>query len=238
MKSTRIHKTFITGLFLCQFLFAGTEMAPFGLGNAKWGMSSEDVQQSIEGQWQNDPKTDDFPQEMKVTVFRAMDDVAGYPATIRYFFWQDQFFQATIQFHFNDLENFDFNYNVYRSVNEYYLAIRNRTLTFVFDIYDLLQKKYGKKQPVFKGLDPRFIFKKLDRYVQQEQWNLRYHPYSYYQHIVAAAYARWDFPKTRVIFSVNLAAPEKRFDYSLSLTSLDLEAVINKQKDLLRMEGL
>ncbi|HEX2959848.1 MAG TPA: hypothetical protein VHO70_23635, partial [Chitinispirillaceae bacterium] len=66
----------------------------------------------------------------------------------------------------------------------------------------------------------------------------RYHPYDYYLKINTAAYARWDFPKTRVIFSTNISAVDKRFDYSLSLTSLDLEKAINEKMDELRMKGL
>ncbi len=141
-------------------------------------------------------------------------------------------------FNFNRLKNYDFNYNVFRSVNEYYYAIRNSTISFINDIYDLLQKKYGKKEPVFKGLDPRLMFVKLDRYVKQERWNLRYHPYDYYTHIVSSSYARWDFPKTRVVFSLNLSAPDKRFDYRLSSVSLDMEREIKKKRDELLMKGL
>jgi hypothetical protein len=148
------------------------------------------------------------------------------------------FFQATVVFNFDELKNFDFNYNVYRSVNEYYLAIRSKSLIFIYDVYDLLCKKYGKKEPVFKGLDPRLSFVKLDRYLKQERWNLRYHPYDYYQRIVTAAYARWDFPQTRTIFSVNISALDKRFDFSLSLVSLGMERLISKKMDELRMQGL
>jgi hypothetical protein len=83
---------------------------------------------------------------------------------------------------------------------------------------------------VFKGLDPRHIFKLTDAYIKQELWSLRYHPSEYYKRIVTAAYARWDFPKTRIIFSINISAKDKRFDYQLSLTSLDLEKEINDKK--------
>ena len=212
--------------------------APQGFTDIPWGTSSEEARTIIGVNWQRDPVEDEFPGELNVTVFRTNTDVAGYPAGVRYYFCEDRFFQATVFFQFDDLKNYDFNYNVYRSVNEYYTVIRSRTLVFVHQIYDLLRKKYGKKEPIFKGLDPRFAFVKLDAYVKQERWNLRYHPYDFYQRIVTASYARWDFPKTRVIFSVNIAAPEKRFDYQLSLTSLDLERYVNKRKDQLRMQGL
>ena len=76
----------------------------------------------------------------------------------------------------------------------------------MLDLEKKMVKKYGMKEPVFKGLDPRSMFVKLDAYLKRERWNLRYHPYDYYQRIVTAAYARWDFPKTRVIFSVNISA--------------------------------
>ena len=106
------------------------------------------------------------------------------------------------------------------------------------DIYDLLRKKYGKRKPVFRGLDPRHVFVELDEYVLRERWNLRYHPYDFYLNIVTASYARWDFPHTRVIFSLNIAAAQKRFDYRLSLTSLDAAAPLRKAMDELRGKGL
>jgi hypothetical protein len=143
-----------------------------------------------------------------------------------------------VEFDFSSLATYDFNYNVYRSVNEYYHAIRSRTLTFVHDIFDLLRKKYGKKEPVFEGLDPRNVFVPLDKYVNRERWNLRYHPYDYYQSIVTSAYAQWLFPETRVIFSTKISAPDKRFDYTLSLTSLDYAEKVNEMKDQLRMQDL
>jgi hypothetical protein len=77
--------------------------------------------------WQSDPLERDFPPELGVTVFRTNAQLAGYDASIRYYFQNDRFFQATADFDFNDLKNFDFNYNVFRSVNEYYTAIRTRT---------------------------------------------------------------------------------------------------------------
>ncbi|MFP4015215.1 MAG: hypothetical protein ACLFVQ_14095 [Chitinispirillaceae bacterium] len=213
---------------------------PFpGFNDAEWGITPQEVREAVDAQqWQADARAEEFPEEMNVTVFSSQADVAGYNATTRYYFWQDRFFQATVEFHFDDLANYDFNYNVYKSVSEYYSAIRSRTLVFIRDVYTLLAKKYGKKEPVFKGLDPRFSFTRLDAYLKQERWNLRYHPYDFYQRIVTAAYARWDFPKTRVLFSINLSAPDERFDYLLSAVSLDLEKAVNEEMDRLRMEGL
>jgi hypothetical protein len=52
------------------------------------------------------------------------------------------------------------------------------------------------------------------------------------------AYARWDFPKTRVLFSMAIDAKEKRFDYQLSLASLDMDKAIQKKMTELRMSGL
>ncbi|MBD3347078.1 MAG: hypothetical protein GF401_18645 [Chitinivibrionales bacterium] len=212
---------------------------PVGFQNAVWGMSASEVRSTVKPeQWKQVQLETDFPEELNLSVYSSSADIAGYPAEIRYFFVEDRFFQVTVVFDFDHLASYDFNYNVFRSVDEYYRHIRDQSLTFVHDIYDLLRKKYGKKQPVFKGLDPRKIFLNTDRYIQKERWNLRYHPSEYYKRIITSAYARWDFPKTRVIFSVNVSAADKRFDYMLSLTSLDFEKYINKRKDMLRMENL
>jgi hypothetical protein len=212
---------------------------PNGFNGAEWGAAPADVQRAVGAAgWQPDPIAQSFPQGMGVTAFRANSQIAGYNAAVTYYFYQNRFFQATVRFNFDDLANFDFNYNVYRSVNDYYSVIRARTINFVQDIYTLLAKKYGKKEPVFKGLDPRFAFARLDAYVKQERWNLRYHPYDYYQRIVTASYARWDFPKTRVIFSINISAPDKRFEYALSAVSLDMEREVNTEMDRLKMQGL
>ncbi|MCU0609987.1 MAG: hypothetical protein MUF22_09505 [Chitinispirillaceae bacterium] len=216
-----------------------------GFNNVPWGSSPEVVRQTVPGTaagggpWQPDQTApDEFPKELGVTVFRSSGTIAGYPANVRYYFWDGKFFQATVQFPFNDLVKYDFNYNVFRSVNEYYNAIRSRTLVFTASVYDLLRKKYGKQKPYFRELDPRGSFVELDKYLKQERWNLRYHPYDFYQRIVTQSYARWDFPKTRALFSISISAPEKRFDYTLSLTSLDLSARINAVKDSLKMRGL
>jgi hypothetical protein len=143
-----------------------------------------------------------------------------------------------VKFPFDELSKYDFNYNVYRSVNDYYNVIRNRTTTFINDIYDLLRKKYGKKKPYFKELDPHKIFTDIDAAIDRERWNLKYHPYDYYRRIVTQAYARWDYPKTRALFSVAISAPDKRFDYTLSIASIDLAGRIEASCDSLRMRGL
>lgn len=228
-------------LFTAALLWGTADAAtdPGGFNGASWGTSSADVQKQTEAaSWITDPVQQQFPEDLAITVFRTPAEIAGYNASVKYYFQNDQFFQATVDFTFPDLENFDFNYNVFRSVNEYYTAIRTKTLLFVKDIYALLHNKYGKKRPVFKGLDPRFVFNDLDYYVNQERWNLRYHPYDFYINIVTASYARWDFPHTRVFFSVNIAAAQKRFAYRLSLASVDLSGPIKKAMSIMRSKGL
>jgi hypothetical protein len=212
---------------------------PVGFQGAIWGMSSAEAKTAINpAQWQQATGDKSFPDSLRATIFTSQAEIAGYPAIVRYYFVDDKFFQATARFPFKKLENYDFNYNVFRSVDQYYQAIRSQTLTFVFDIYDLLSKKYGTREPYFDKLDPRQVFVEPDKYLRKERWNLRYHPYDYYKKIIASAYARWDYPKTRILFSVNISASDKRFDYLLSLTSLDLEHYINKRKDQLRSKGL
>jgi hypothetical protein len=211
-----------------------------GFNNAAWGSQPENVRQAVNAtNWQTDATAvNEFPKELSIMVFRSDAVVAGYKASVRYYFRDNRFFQATVRFNFDDLAKYDFNYNVYRSVNEYYNAIRNRTLVFVNDIYYLLKKKYGKKEPYFNDLDPKKIFVDLDGYLKKERWNLKYHPYDYYQHIVTQVYARWDYPKTRALFSVAINAADKRFDYTLSLASIELAGQIDAAKDSLRMRGL
>ncbi|MBD3391921.1 MAG: hypothetical protein GF418_07625 [Chitinivibrionales bacterium] len=211
---------------------------PAGFQDAKWGSSPAQVRAAAQAASWQAVADNGFPEGLNVTVYTAPATLAGYPASVSYYFFENKFFQATVVFDFDDLKNFDFNYNVYISVNRYYREIHDRTITFVHDIYDLLRKKYGRKEPVFKGLDPRHVFENTDRYIKQETWNLRYHPYEYYKRIVAAAYARWDFPETRVLFSVNISAIDKRFDYQLSAVSLDLEEEVNRKMDALRSQGL
>lgn len=228
----------ISILLILSFSLIAAE-APTGFQNADWGATPGAVQTAAGVNWTpNAELTQQFPQELGIAVYTANSTIAGYNATVDYYFFQNKFFQASVKFNFPELVNFDFNYNVFISVDKYYRTIHSTTLTFVNDIYALLQKKYGKKQPVFKGLDPRYSFKYTDRYIKQEVWNLRYHPSEFYKRIVTASYARWDYPKTRIIFSINISAIDKRFDYQLSLVSMDLQKEINTAKDTLRMQGL
>ncbi len=219
--------------------FLEAAVDPGGFNGALWGQTPEEVRKNSNAvTWQSDPAEKGFPPELYVSVFRSPAVIAGYKASVRYYFTENRLFQATADFDFDDLAGFDFNYNVFRSVNEYYNAIRARTVLFVQDIYDLLAKKYGKRKPVFKGLDPRDVFRDLDRYVLQERWNLRYHPYDFYLNIVTSTYARWDFPQTRVLFSINIAASQKRFDYLLSLSSNRIAGPLRRAIDKARAKGL
>jgi hypothetical protein len=210
-----------------------------GFQNAQWGMGPDEVKKN------NNPRTwslvasdNGFPKDLKITTYNASQDIAGKDAAVTYYFFENKFFQATTRFNFDQLKNFDFNYNVYRSVDSYYRAIHNQTLSFVFDIFDLLRKKYGKKEPSFRGTDPRRIFLELDDYLKKESWNLRSYPYEYYKKIATSAFARWEFPNTTVTFSIQIVATEKQFDYQLSLTSNSLAAMVNAKKDSLRTQNL
>ena len=233
----RLFETFCA-LLVTALYTAGAD-DPGGFGGARWGQTADEVRTGTgTSSWQTDPVEKNFPPDLKVTVFRTTGEIAGYRAFTKYYFQDNRLFQATVNFNFDELKNFDFNYNVFRSVNEYYTAIRSKTVLFVQDIFNLLESKYGRKMPVFKGLDPRRVFDDLDRYVMQERWNLRYHPYDYYLHIVTASYARWDFPRTRVLFSLNIAASQKRFDYQLSLSSTDMAGPIKRAMDAIRAKGL
>jgi hypothetical protein len=242
IKNAKLYNTIMNKpirLFLVILCLAATSSAFDGFQNAPWGSSADAVKKAnAVTSWSAQPTGTDFPKELGVTTYVASQTIAGKNASVKYYFYEDKLFQATVRFNFDNLKNYDFNFNVYRSVDGYYKAVRDQTTTFVFDIYSLLTKKYGKKQPIFERLDPRFMFKDLDTYLKKETWNLRYYPYEYYKKIATSAYARWDHPKTRIIFSVAINAMEKRFDYTLSLTSLVLETEISKRKDELRMQGL
>jgi hypothetical protein len=227
------------------FLFMATVYRPYAAGpfdgfqNALWGAKPDDVKKNnVPQTWTALPPGNEFPKELNITIFNATQTIAGKAALIKYYFQDNKFFQATARFNFDNLKTFDFNYNVYQSVDSYYRSIHDQTLTFVFDVFDLLRKKYGEKEPAFKGVDPRFIFKNTDEYLKKEAWNLRSYPYEYYKKIAASAFAQWDPPKTRIIFSIRLSAPEKQFDYELSLSSNDLSAIINAKKDSLRIQNL
>lgn len=231
-------RTFIVILIISAgSLFAAD--SPPAFYDIPWGTSADSVRLLTKGQgWNIDRVGLEFPKDLNISVFNTSVTIAGYSASIRYYFWDNRLFQSTVIFDFKELASYDFNYNVYRSVSEYYAFIRSKTLTFVFDVYDLLAKKYGKKEPVFKGLDPRFTFVRLDALVKQERWNFRYHPYDFYQMIAGSSYARWDFPKTRVIFSVNFSAADKRFEYLLSAASTVMVDEITERRDQYRMSGL
>jgi hypothetical protein len=210
-----------------------------GFNNATWGLSPDAVKSATGSTaWKVLPAGNEFPANLGVTRFESAGKVAGYSARITYYFWNNKFFQATVAFDFTSLKNYDFNYNVYRSVDQYYQEIHGKTLTFVNDIYDLLRKKYGKRQPTFTGLDPRLTFKQMDTYVNQQRWNFRYHPYDYYKKITTTVYSQWKYPTTQITFSINISASEKIFDYTLSLAGSDLAAAVNTAKDSLRMQGL
>ena len=210
-----------------------------GFQNARWGMGPDEVRKSNNpSSWSLIASDNGFPKDLKITTYSASQEIAGKDASVTYYFFDNKFFQATARFNFNKLKSFDFNYNVYRSVDSYYRAIHNQTLTFVFDIFDLLRKKYGKKEPAFRGVDPRRIFGELDQHLKKESWNLRSYPYEYYKKIAASAYGRWEFPNTTVIFSIAVSAPEKQFDYLLSLSSNRLSNIVNAKKDSLRMQNL
>jgi hypothetical protein len=210
-----------------------------GFQNAKWGMSPDEIRKlNNPKSWSAIPAGNDFPPDLKIKTFSALQEIAGQQASVKYYFCDEKFFQATARFNFDRLKTFDFNYNVYRSVDSYYRAIHEQTLNFVFDIFDLLRKKYGQKDPQFKGSDPRFLFRSLDDYIGKEAWNLRFYPYDYYKKIVASAYAVWDHPGTRITFSIIINAPDKQFDYLLSLTSKIYGKTVNERKDSLRIQNL
>jgi hypothetical protein len=228
---------FIAELFATFSTFA-TE--PFnGFQNALWGSGPDEVKKNNNPQsWGLIAPGNEFPKELNVKIFAARQTLAGKDAVLKYYFQDDKFFQVTARFNFDNLKTFDFNYNVYRSVDSYYRAIHDQTLTFVYDLFDLLRKKYGKKEPAFKGVDPRYVFKNTDEYLKKEAWNLRSYPYEYYKKIETSSYAQWDLPTTKIIFSLAICAPEKQFDYQLSLSSIELGTIVNAKKDSLRIQNL
>ena len=80
-----------------------------------------------------DPSAARFPADLKITVYRTNAEIAGNRAIVRYYFHEDSFFR---QLYFEDLKSYDFNYNVFRSVNEYngnqksYTGVCSRYLRF------------------------------------------------------------------------------------------------------------
>ena len=141
-----------------------------GFNNAVWGSSPEEVRQAVGASaWRTDSiGSTEFPRSLGVTAFHAPTTIAGYQAMVRYYFYNNKLFQATVRFNFDDLADVDFNYNVYKSVSEYYTTIHDRTITFVDDCFDLLVKRYGTQKPYFQGLDPRRMFSVLDNYFPRE----------------------------------------------------------------------
>ncbi len=213
---------------------------PSDFNGAAWGSAPDAVRSATgaSGWAQDNAAAGVFPKELSVTVYRSAATIAGYKATVHYYFWMGRFFQATVKFNFDDLANYDVNYNVYNSVSDYYRAIRGRTLTFVNDCYGLFTVKFGPKRSCFNSLDPKNCFNSLDSLFGGESSNLHSRPHDFYQRIRAQSYARWDFPQTSVIFSILLSAPDKRFDYTLSYASVTLAGQVNNAKDSLRLKGL
>lgn len=213
---------------------------PVGAQEVPWGSAPAAVQSRAipkPNGWTTVPATG-MPAGLPITAFSTKGNIAGYNETTTFYFYQNKLFQATIKFDFEDLKSFDFNYNVFISVDKYYQEIRKRTITFVEDIYSLLEAKYGRKKPVFISLDPRMVLMDTDNYIGQERWNLRYNPSEYYKRIIGKAYARWIYPKTEINFAVNISASDKRFDYTLSFVSTDYRRIIEKAVNSQRGTGL
>lgn len=213
--------------------------APIGYENTIWGDSPQKVKTSISSKGFSPVSLKEkFPTQLNITTYRATQTVAGYNSETTYFFYNNKLFQVTLRFTVPGLKNYDFNYNVFVSVDKYYREIRSKSLIFIQTIYKLLENKYGMKQPVFKGLDPKNAFISTDNYLKQERWNLRYAPSEYYKRILASAYAKWLYPKTEITFAVNISAPDKRFDYTLSYVSTLLKDRIIKESKKLNSTGL
>lgn len=220
----------ITLFFLLFGVTIASALDPKGVQGALWGDSPQDVQTKASiTEWKEVDSKELFPYTAEIKTYKTSQEVASYKTETYFYFYKDQLFQTTMSFDFKDLKEYDFNYNVFISVDKYYREIRSTTKVFVQDIYALLKEKYGKKQPQFKGIAPHNIFNRTDNYIAQERWNLRYNPSEYYKRIIARGYARWLYPKTEIIFSINISAADKRFDYILSYTSLDISRDIKKQ---------
>lgn len=216
---------------------------PDGYRNIPWGASVAEARAALAGvnlvEIPRDSRRErQFPANINITRWQISDSVAGYPARTDLYFFNDRFFQAVVRFNFSRFVNYDFNYNVFISVDRYYNDIRATTLNFVADIYSLLAQKYGQRQPTFQGLDPRRAFVDLDNYIAQERWNLRYNPSEYFKRIATQSFAQWKFPKTEVRFSVIISAFDKRFEYTLSLASNDLLREVERSISNERKQGL
>lgn len=225
-------------IFLAVFLPLFSATTPLGYGDALWGDSEAQVTSVATTQLtKSTPKTA-YPAALEITQLVGVQDVAGYSAKTSYYFYKNQLFQVTLVFTVPGLKNYDFNYNVFVSVDGYYREIRDKSLVFINEIYSLLQSKYGKKQPVFVKLDPQKAFVPTDTYISQERWNFRYAPSEYYKRIVVQGYAKWLYPKTEINFAINISAPDKRFDYTLSLGSTLLKDEIERASRKLMSNGL
>ncbi|ERP31370.1 hypothetical protein [Chitinivibrio alkaliphilus] len=200
--------------------------APQGFQEFEWGTGPDEISATALGEGWENTETPLFPNTPEIEVFQRNQEIGGYTAVTNFYFYEDQFFQATVHFDFSHLAEYDFNFNVFISVDEYYREIRTQTLTFVNDIYTLLKRRYGRRQPVFKGIDPRNMFARTDNYISQERWNLRYNASEYYKRIITRGYAKWTYPETQIIFSIDISAPDERFDYLLSASSVALKKEI------------
>jgi len=245
MKKINLFSTlfFSLCLLLQTTVSAQSSPNPDGYRDIPWGTSIAQARAILTGvtltEIPRDSRRDrQFPDGVNITRYRITDSVAGYPARTELYFFNDQFFQAVVNFNFDRFKNYDFNYNVFISVDRYYNDIRATTLNFVADIYSLLAQKYGKKQPTFRGLDPRHSFVDLDNYLAQERWNLRYNPSEYHKKIATQSFAQWIFPKTEVRFSIAISAFDRRFDYILSLASNDLLKEVERSISDARKRGL
>ncbi len=226
-------KVLLLTLVLLSSIYA---VNPIGVHQVTWGTSAAELQSkavpAVVDWKETTPKS--IPKELPITAFTSKAQIAGYKAKTTYYFYNDKLFQATIHFDFNNLKNYDFNYNVFLSVDSYYREVRKQTLVFIDHIYALLEDKYGKKQPIFLPLDPKLVLMSTDNYLGQERWNHRYHPSEYYKRIIGTSYARWKYPKTEINFAVTISAADKRFDYTLSFLSTTLrrevEVAVKKQK--------
>ncbi|MCL2845169.1 MAG: hypothetical protein FWE23_06950 [Chitinivibrionia bacterium] len=236
-------KTLLVVFLFCSLCFSQRELNPDGYRGIAWGSSVAEAQAILQEvpltQLTARPRTASFPAELNIARYQILrDTVAGYPARTTLYFFDDQFFQAVVDFDFSRFTRFDFNFNVFISVERYFNYIRTNTLNFVADIYTLLTERYGRRQPVFRTLDPRYTFVALDNYLAQERWNLRYNPSEFYRAIQTQSFAQWRFPRTEVRFSIAINAADKRFEYVLSLASTDLMGQIERDITNVRTRGL
>lgn len=216
---------------------------PNGYRDIPWGASVAEAQAILAGvQFTEIPRDNrrerQFPEDVNVRRWQINEAVAGYPARTDLYFYNDRFFQAVVRFNTNRFLNFDFNYNVFISVDRYYNYIRSNTLNFIADIYALLAQRYGQRQPTFQGLDPRNAFVELDNYIGRERWNLRYNPSEYFRRIQTQSFAQWRFPRTEVRFSVIISAFDRRFEWTLSLASNEILREVERSISNTRQRGL